>query len=352
MKKAKFIIDDIYLIIMVEEAIIESIVNTYDLPQRIKYKVKNIANRRVGELFIGEYDDVYSYVDSLVEKFQEPYEERFFVRIDASAYDILNHELIEDKNFSPENEEDLDGISFNDVLDILESHLDEFTFKLVRQLDYRGKFNVSPEYFIKNISKIQARLEEFVRNNGFLIPRRPVIQIQLSPFSIKFGRRKFNGNPLAFFEAYPKVYSGLSRSELYKLDPGLYGSLKKVGQLELAIPEIDYSTQFQSISSEKIETIVRLYNGNSTKVARKVGISTATAIKYLREYNLKIREMGFVANKLPRGKRSAIIKAHRKCNNATKVAKKLSVSKETVLRYWKAAGLPILPKGNPNGRIA
>jgi len=62
-------------------------------------------------------------------------------------------------------------------------------------------------------------------------------EVGFEPFFIRFGNRRYQGNPLTFFEENTEIYSNLTRTELSKFDPGLYKALRRAGQLELAIPE-------------------------------------------------------------------------------------------------------------------
>ncbi len=318
---------------MSKELTIDSIINTYELSQGIKDNVKRISNRRIEELGLGRYESIYSYIASLVDKFQVPYKERFFINI---------IELIKDKRFSPESnflEENFEKenfyMSLEEIIDILDSYLDPSLLDLIKQLGNENKnelkFNTSPGYLMKNVSEIQKKLETLLQEYGESLPvitRRPIKKIKFSPsLKIKFGYRRYNGNPLAFFIENRKFYpEDLSRAKLSEIDSGLYKCLLKYNQIEAAVPETVF------VSSEKRNRIIMAYNKcrNSIKVAKALDVSPKTVRKYWKEY-FKIKNL----KKLSEEKKKEIIEAYKKCPSGRKVAMALDVSPNTVWKYLK-----------------
>ena len=63
---------------MLDKEQISIILETYDLDQRVKEKIRRIVIRRIDELDLGSFDKAYEYIANLVEKFQTPFMERYF----------------------------------------------------------------------------------------------------------------------------------------------------------------------------------------------------------------------------------------------------------------------------------
>lgn len=293
---------------MNRKLVIDSIVDTYELPKKVKDNVKKIACKRTEELFINEYNSIYEYISFITDKFQTPYKEQFFIR------HLEIEDEIEDQRFCPENiifntENSVNSeMSLEDVMNILKPYLDNSTLNLVKQLGNRNngnrkfRFNTSSEYLVTNVNKIQERLksliEKYKKFEVLKIPKRPIIDVQFSPFSVKFKRRNYCGNPLAFFREHSEIYEHLSRTQLFKFDRGLYSSLRKYNQLELAIPEnYESRSYFKPISLEKRSAIIAFHKHCKVaeKVAKEVDASSTTIIKYWKKHGLET--LGWGSNK-------------------------------------------------------
>jgi len=290
---------------MIEREVIELIANTYDIPREKKEKIINIAFRKAEKFSITEFEKIYDYIDFLVERFhQTPYLERFFIRLDHPRYPdsrTLEHELTEMPNHLKES---------NDIW--LKEKLKELSLKSKEPLTILG---------------------------------RPVLQIE--PY-IKFGRRVYNEkNPLDIFYSNPKIFSGKSRTQLFQIDASLCESLRRRNQLEIAIPYI-INTKFKGISKEKEEKIIRAHKimKSPTKVAKEIGVTRATVDYYivkkhkLRTPNKKTGNPGY-----PKEMIKEIIKCLKEYKKASKVAKCYGVSRWTVIKHGREAGVQILPRG-------
>lgn len=339
--------------------VIESILKTYEIPGKLKGKIGFIALQRVEEDFINDYNQIYDYIAHLIEKFQTPYEGRFFIRLDSQKYKNSNAPYYE--FFSSEETEKIpkrqmdskNTLSLSDTYKILERYLDKTSFSLFQQLLFKEdvKFNVSEEFLIKNHLKIQEKLEKLVKKNKnrFVIPKRPIIQLQ----PIKFGRRTYNKNPLAFFNSHPDSYGGLSRTQLSKFDAGLYESLRRWGQIEFAIPKTVIPGSSTKLKQNKIDAIIYSYKNCKIvqRVAKEHNVSRTVVDTYLIKANLKKPRKKTGTYGYPKEKIDEIIKAHDKCKIANQVAKKFNVTRFTVIKHWREAGLEILSKGNSQERI-
>lgn len=338
---------------MNKELTIDSIINTYELSQKVKDRARWIAHKRIEELCLRRYNSIYGYIAYLVDKFQTPYRERFFIKASES---------IKDERFCPEKEifkEENSYMSLEEVIDILDLYLDSSTLNLIKQLGNGNgntlKFSTSPEYLITNASLIQEKLESLIERyerNISVIKTRPIKQVQFSPsLKIKFGRRNYNGNPLAFFISHREFYpENLSRRvQLKKIDEPLYAALRRYNQIDEAIP---LERVYRGILPEKRNAIVEAYKEcrSSPKVSEEFSVSTATVIKYCRISGLEIREKGFIAKK-SKEEKSEIVKVYKKYKSSSKVAKEFNISPKTVLRYCKEYCVKILAQGSNQRKI-
>jgi len=346
---------------------IESIVDTYELSREKKERIARIATRRIKELSINEYNEIYRYIDSLVNKFNPvtPYIERFFMRLDSPVKDgskILFHELVK---FSDYWQEDTDyfgtkSISLKELLGILKSQLDYLDSGLIYQLFSNAPedlvLKVSPEYILKTIPQIQSRLEQLAKeNNGrFAIPKKPIIEIQLHPLLIKFGRRNFKRNPLAFLREHSLYYGWITkRTELFQFDPSLYEALRRWEQLDLAIPNIIPPGSTTKIPLEKeIKIIDALQNFKSpTKIAKELGVTRAAVDYYgikhkVRTPRKKTGNPGYSEKII-----EDVVECLKKCEKASKVAQCFGISRYTVVKHGRKAGVPILSRGGDINNI-
>jgi len=106
---------------------------------------------------------------------------------------------------------------------------------------------------------------------------RPVRQIE--PV-IRLGNRRYNGNPIVIFRK-EEFFEGKSRKEVHTLDQAMYKSLQKHNQLHIAIPKIK-DTRFKRISKEKESEIIEAWEilKSATKIAKKLNISRTTVYEY------------------------------------------------------------------------
>ncbi len=273
-----------------EEKTIESIVKTYQLPVKKRNKIISIAIQKIGS-FEG-FSDAYGYISFLVERFhQTPYAERFFTKLD--------HLVRDDSN-----------TKFSELI-------------------------YSPEY-LEGETKLKTKLKK-----GQSILGRPIRQIE----PIKFGRRTYNKNPLALFREHD-FYKNKSRTELYKIDSGMYEALRRWGQLKIAIPQVK-KIFHKRISEEKENEIIKASKTltSPTAIARKLNITRATVDYYTLKKH-KLREIGKKgAIRYPIQMIKDMVDCLRECKIASKVAEYYGVSMRTVIRYGREAGVPILARG-------
>ena len=270
-----------------EQKTIESIIKTYQIPLKKRNKIISIAIQKMGSF--EKFKDAYEYISFLVEKFcQTPYQERFFTKLD--------HIVRDDSN-----------TKFSELI-------------------------YTPEY-----------LEENVKTNlkkGQSILGRSIIQIK----PIKFGRRKYNKNPLALFREHD-FYKNKSRTELYKIDSGMYEALRRWGQLHLAIPDVK-PIPYKSISKKKEKEIIEASKilTSPTAIAKKLNVSRATVDYYAKKHKLRTFDRKGVVG-YPKQMIKDIVECLRECKIASRVAEWYDVSIRMVINHGREAGVPILSRG-------
>lgn len=281
-----------------EEKTIETIVETYQLPVKKRNKIISIAIQKMRSF--EKFSDAYEYINFLVERFhQTPYAERFFTRLDQVVKDDSN-------------------TKFSELI-------------------------YTPEYLEekKDLKKIL--------NNQQSILGRPIRQID--PI-IKLGRRVYNKNPLALFKKYKEFYKDKSRTELFKIDSGMYEALRRHKQLHIAIPNIISPGVTRKISKKKENEIITTFQTlkSPTAIAKKLNITRSAVDYYLVEKH-KLRKLSKKgAMRYPKQMIKDIVEDLKKCKIASKVAECYGVSRFMVVRHGREAGVPILSRGGNRGR--
>ena len=218
--------------------LIRWIIETYDLPPSLKPRIISIAEQRIKELSLGSFDEQYRYISELIYKFTIPYSEKFALPLDAPIKDGSKtqfHEIIGIKN----REEELKK-HFNETFKTLEERLDDGELQVLLQLAQKIDENSLREFFsegfLADSHEIKKHLEEickkYEKHGQIILPVRPIKQIRFNPFYIKFGQRRFNGNPLSFFEKNKNIYCWINKKiDLLLFDQGLYSALTRANQL-------------------------------------------------------------------------------------------------------------------------
>jgi len=339
-----------------DEELIKSILETHNLDSKLQEKIIKQASKAIDKGFLNDFDSIYTYVDYLVEKFNMPYLEKFALSLDrliTSDSTKTFHDLFgeEDENLAtlfeqPDNSEE--GLPIEEAISILGHKIKEQDMALMQQLldGCRGNFklNWSPNELRINISQIKERIAKLKDNYGangdLIIPKRPIVYVQLNKsLIIKFGNRRYEGNPLAFFLANRDVYVGMGRTELAKFDGGLYDSLRREKQLDIAIPEIKEA----SLSEDEVNEIIAAhdtYEGNAKKAAKYLPWSDFTIAKYWKREELQIRKKG--SQPLSEDEVNEIVAAYDTCDkDATKASKYLSRARNTIVKYWRRKELQL-----------
>ncbi|MFC1753970.1 hypothetical protein ACFL96_11370 [Thermoproteota archaeon] len=331
--------------------IIKSILSTYQLKPKLEAKLIRIAQTQIENRAITSFDEQYRYIDSLVSLYTGRYADKFDISLNKPIKNSDNLFLeipVEDKGIQAiENFETTPCTEDTD--DVLRQYLDDTEYELFKRLisNKRMAESVDPESLVTHISiikeNLQGLLEKYSKSGQIVLPHRPIVHVKLGPpLVLKFRRRNYQGNPLAYFREHIDIYKGLSRLDLETYDSGLYQQLKKYGQLDNAIPEI----LNKPLTPEQHAQVVQAYydyEGNACKADQNLPFAQSTIISHWRKEDLEIRPM--VRDSLPQEDIDRIIEAHSLYNgNCHKARDKIKISRPTIRKYWKQAGL--IARGN------
>ena len=309
-----------------------SIIQSYHLPRNLERRLISIGVRRISELHINSFEERYNYLSYLVEKFTSP----FITRLGESVNEIPSRKTQRTKEKT---------ITAREALNCIRSHLGWVDYLLLCQLvdNPENPLNVTRDQLLDRVPIIQKRLEslakKYEKQGRLVIPKRPIIHVDFDPLSIKFKRRNYQGDPLSFFREHKRTYGELSRTELSEFDRGLYRSLLKHGQLEQAIPE----TRHRNFQGDPLSFFRKhtKYSGLSrTELARLDPTLYGSLITYGQ------LEQAIPETKPHSGKRFSesrvkeIILSRSTYNgDALKASQHLGCDKRTVLKYWGQAEL-------------
>ena len=345
---------------MINEKLVREILGTYELKPQLSERLVGIATRRLNELGINSFDNVYTYIDGLVAAFSNPNRfSRKTLSLDENVYDTsrtTRHEHIEYGSAPSEVKETSithpnpifgKGVEYvSEYLGgLLKDRFDDTTFQMLVHLFQRSQtlpFDVTVEKVILSIPRLEEAIDYLSRHYGspsgvYFLPR-TIVHVNSNPFSIKFGKRNFDKNPLAFLRQHERAYTGLmdgrlARGRLAKLDGGLYWSLGHYGQLDEAIPT-KRSNGHGEVDVQKVIAAHPLYDGNASEASRNLPYVPQTFLKYWKEAGLPIKKPG----QWSKASRDEIIASLKKHNgNQTAVMEELGCSKYAVRKHRRDA---------------
>lgn len=344
---------------------VEEIVNSYEgLSNQQKQKIVEIAKRRIEDFGITSFDRQYQYVADLVEKWQSPWQESLSMSLDAPIKDGENNSFSQIIGETDPQFEDLfqemteeEPLDMGQVLSIFEKELDVEDINFLQSSWERIKnmsFSSSEEENLTSVFKVQQRIkqlkEKYNKNGKLIVPIRPIKEINFEDQQniIVFGFRSWRDtDPLDFFRKHKDVYGGMTRSELWKFDSGLFAALHKVNKIAEAIPEV--SPVAVHLSPKQIEKIAegRYLNMTLEEIAKYANTSASSAKRHLIKMGLEATGDN---KKFSQEAIAEIVKAHNLYGgSASETARRLECSPNSVLRYWKKAGLKAIGKsgGDP-----
>ena len=287
------------------------VLDTYDLSEEQREKLARTSLFRLRDDGITNFDEAYTYIDTLAMRAQSRHRARMR-SLDENIGETKRtlHEIIgkEDDGIRRlfEEGQERKKLSGQEVIEYLFYCLDRQDIDVLSRLmeGQKVEFDVSLDYLLDNAEQIGERIrgvyERYEQDGVILLPRRQIVSVSFDPFEIEFGNH--------------------------------------IGR---------------KLTDEEKSVIVEAYrkfDGNAVAMARHLGYSPATVMKYCREVGLQFREGG---GKLNSQKINLIISAHTLLDgNANNTAKKVGCSHSTVLRYWRREGLDINPNGGDWNRLS
>ncbi len=347
---------------MVSEKDARWIVGTYDLPHKLEQGVTRFAIERLNyskkNFYSVTFDDLYRDIAWLIDDvFKVPYEARRVSSLDSrivwgTLYDSIG------KEDEQEEEKEKPKLSISKVVNALRNRLDLPYLDAINELlsiksgthEYADLlWSITPDKIDTRLleERLQELRDRYERDGRLVIPPRPISAIRFKPLSIEFGRRRYNGNPIALFRENFEAYKDRSRSRLSSFDSGIYRALRIYGQLELAIPEKIITNSLPQEKIAEIPYTVEANEGNTTASAKILNLSRKTTSKHAKAAGVKVRKVGdplFSSKEIS----DNIIPAHAKFDGYAWEASKhkygldnKKYSASTFLRYWRSYGLPI-----------
>ena len=235
---------------MQQPSSLTEIVDSYELPPNLRNKILKIATFQLTEAGITSFNGTYEHITGLVEKFQN-YPNQISLDTPFSDEDARNLSSIlgkEDPNLlnlvEGFNDENQKTFSAREAVDLLQSHLEPHLLTVLKTIVARAPSLPVPtdqEHAIYALpiirEKLQALHDRYQYKGTFRLLPKPIKHVDFdSSEIITFERRNFNGNPLAYFKEHEDFYQGFSRTQLSEIDPALYNTLLRTGQMNEAIP--------------------------------------------------------------------------------------------------------------------
>lgn len=345
---------------MTTDELVRQIVWTYELPPKLEERITRIATQRMHErrhnLYPNTPEALYNDIAHLVEAFGAPYGARLPLSLDlpvAFGSDTTFHEFIgeEDRRLSKFFEDERQsGMPLQEIVEILKGRIDspylDVVHRLLSSRNEKGGLilDVAPDKI--DTRRVQDRLKElidrFTINGKLVVPARPIQQVSFEPLNIEFGVRRFKGDPLTFFYEHRNVYEQLTRVQLYRVDRGLYETLRKHGQLDRAIPfrKTRGNRVIGPEDTARILAAFQLYRSSAYRTAKETGFSNATIVKYWIKAGLMQPRKKKEA--LPPEQVAKVLEAHSIYGgSANMAARNLPFGYSTIVKYWKRADLKI-----------
>ncbi len=244
---------------------IKEIVETYEnLSERQRERIISIATQEIKEQGISGFDSQYKYISRLVDTFQQSYQEKIALRLDAPRREGNEHPLIDSFVYEQniyEVEDLFMGISLDTVAQLSDRFFNERERELVHKLLDRsngeGGIPLTQNEIVSGIPIIKIRLETLIRlleeDERSQQPGRQITYVNLDPDNpwIQWKPRRYNGRPIDFFRKHIDVYGRFvkeGRHALGSFDSSLSVTLRRcketlgdgmvVRQIELAIPNL------------------------------------------------------------------------------------------------------------------
>jgi len=337
----------------VDENFVSYVLDTYDLSDRTRERLEKTVLFRLRDNGITDFDEAYSYIDSLA----MGTELRHHAKIRSLDEEVGEtertlHEIIgtEDENLRRlfEDLQSRKKLSGQEVVECLSYCLDRQDTEILSKLMERQRveFDVSLDYLLDNAEEIGARIrqtaQKYERDGIILFPKKLIVSVSFDPFEIKFENRiginLTEEEQDVVIKAY-KLFGGSASAAAKHLGYSGRTIIKYWRKVGLHIQEGRRDLQDEDISN--IISAHSRFRGNATKAAESLGYAANTILKQWKKAGLETINW---TGALREEEVSRIIFSHSEFDrNATRAARNLGYGINTILRYWKKAGLDTLP---------
>src|SRR3989338_8978248 len=271
------------------------IIQSYELSPGLERRIMRIASRGVKEQSICAFSEMYNYVGRLIERVRERYEPRL-ARLDHPLREegkllgeMVADTHIETNETAPEYQQL--KTAFEEKVRMMFPILSEAEQRIFTSLVENSSHHYIPATFIDDTDALKERLgllnDLAKEDKRFLQPERPIVAVSLDPENpyVRWGARKYGGDPLEYLTRHAGAYKGMSATELRKLDPGLYYALHRKGQTK-SLPQ-KYPHKKVPLTLEQRRNILLAYDSDSAQaVALKTGLPLGDVERVLKKNGL------------------------------------------------------------------
>ncbi|MDO8656371.1 MAG: hypothetical protein Q7K45_03970 [Nanoarchaeota archaeon] len=341
---------------------IKDMVSSYRLSPKVEEKIVRISAQRIEELGLHSFEERYRYVARLIEIFQQRYADRFDLRLDAPIdtddSKVLLHDCFGIPTLPTISDSNTPNLPLDLAIAVADPYLSEHHKNILQRLlgGVESRDILLPNQEQVNLNAATLRLESLVKyleqDGNIIYPERPIVSVNFDSenLQVQWGKRNYDGNPLAYFRKHLDVYAGMSRHKLRNVDSGLSDALYRYGQIDEAIAKRGTICR-EPRTGEEVARIVHaytLYNGNCRLSAKELGIDFHEVRKVWRKQ--KLIAQGGVQRRLPPDDVSRIVKAYDIYGgNATLSEEKLGIKRSNIRNVWKRHKLS--PKGKSSNNF-
>ncbi|MEK6901593.1 MAG: hypothetical protein AABX37_04575 [Nanoarchaeota archaeon] len=356
---------------------VTSLLSTYDLPVPTAERIKKIVVRELEGGYYSGFNAVYDRVTALVDQFTVPREECLLsVPGQKLVMDRFSfHQGFFGDGMGIKSQQAEERLTVVEALDLLLKKLDPLQRTVLEHLvgksgkQERERYEDHKEacdeaYFlvhrlpvevVEHPEVLMSRLDQLVRTytdgkGNVLIPHRPIHYVRWSPeLWVRYGRRKFNGNPLQFFQDNIEVYGRFeTQLALRRFDSGLGAALQRAGQFHEAIPPV--KNRERQLTPEEDAEIVNMYHAHQRSVraiGRNLSFTAGEVVikRCLRGNGLELRKPREQLL-LPLEEQTEIRDALLLYGSGYEASQHLSYSTATILKYGGLMGVPIRKPGS------
>ncbi len=279
--------------------VLSQIVKSYELPPLLEQRVIRIASQGIQYHSLHSFDEMYAYVDRLIERIKERDEPKL-ARLDhplRSDDDRTLSDIIADTR-TPTDETtpayQLAKTAFDSKLQLMFPLLSPAERKLMLSLLENPSHHYFREESFDDVTALKERLGVLAKivkeDKRFLHPERPIVAVSLDPErpSVRWGSRDYGGNPAAYRDKHIKVYGAMSRTELEAFDPGLHGALVRSGQMDIIPRKKRIPRIIPTVSLEERRRVLLAYETTPSPeaVAKGTGLADIVVQQVLKSNGL------------------------------------------------------------------